>query len=212
MPIFAAAAVVLLLVAAGAWYFTTSSKSNVSNAPQMVTSQTSTSDVVDQQKSQQQPSANNQAQKQSQQAADQSQPKKTSSADAAKTAAQTSNSENLEIQKGQTLWSLAEEKYGNPRLWPWIYGNNGSLEDPDLILAGSSLSVPLPSGPRNTLNSADSVGVAKGFLSTYHWYKSNESPIAKNHLWAAKSYYDDIRSIADTQIDKADLAYANQAR
>ncbi len=93
-----------------------------------------------------------------------------------------------------------------------IYGNNGSLDDPDLIYAGSSLSVPLPSGPQNTLTNTDSVGVAKGFIATYKWYKNNEEPKAKNHLWAAKLYYDDLQQLADVPIDKTDLSYANRAR
>ncbi|MDZ7681998.1 MAG: hypothetical protein U5J63_09890 [Fodinibius sp.] len=92
-----------------------------------------------------------------------------STANASATPAQSSqeskenDAESQQIAEGQTLWSLAEDNYGNPRLWPWIYGNNDALENPDEILAGSSLSVPLPSGPQNQLNATDSVGVAKGF-------------------------------------------------
>lgn len=210
MPIIAAAAVVLLLLAAGAWYFTTSSDSS---APEMATGQpTSTTEVADQQDDQQRSSANTESQTSNQQATQQNQQSQTSGSAETTQTAQSTDQESLKIEKGQTLWSIAEEKYGNPRLWPWIYGNNGSLKDPDLILAGNSLSVPLPSGPQNTLNATDSVGVAKGYLSTYRWYKNNQSSIARDHLWAAKSYYDNIRSIADIQIDKADLTYANRAR
>lgn len=209
IPIFAAAAVVLLLVAAGAWYFSSSSN----DAPQMAVSQPEpTTDVVTQNNDQQSQTAtvddqaSSNAAKQKQNTA-----KKASSTASAATSA-SSNNTDLAIEEGQTLWSIAEDKYGNPRLWPWIYGNNGSLNDPDLIMAGTSLSVPLPSGPQNSLNATDSVGVAKGFISTYRWYKDNESMKAKNHLWAAKSYHDNIRDITDVQIDKADLVYANQSR
>lgn len=119
---------------------------------------------------------------------------------------------NITIARGQTLWSIAEDTYGNPRLWPWIYGTNEPLDNPNVIIAGNPLDVPLPSGPNNSLNSADSVGVSKGFLATYRWYKDHRSEKAKNHLWAAKLYYDNLRDIADVQIDQADLKYANQAR
>lgn len=125
---------------------------------------------------------------------------------------QSSSKENVSIEKGMTLWSLAEEKYGNPRLWPWIYGNNGRLSNPDLIIAGNSLSVPLPSGPQNSLTETDSVGVSKGFLATYRWYKDNKPSKAKNHLWAATLYHENIRNIADVEIDEDDLSYAMNAR
>ena len=88
----------------------------------------------------------------------------------------------------------------------------GSLSDPDVIIAGQSLDVPLPSGPQNRLNASDSVGVAKGYLATYQWYKNNDSSNAKNHLWGAKLYHSNIQNLADIQIDKDDLSYANSAR
>lgn len=116
------------------------------------------------------------------------------------------------IEKGQTLWSIAEDNYGNPRLWPWIYGKNGKLKDPNMIASGSSLSVPLPSGSENKLNAADSVGVAKGFLATYHWYSGKKSSKAKHHLWAAMLFHKNVRDIANVQIDKTDLSYAKSVR
>lgn len=216
-----AAVVILLLTAGGVWYFSINTDEN---QPEMIAQETvspsenvaSTADEQsqsddaesegDQQSTQDQQQAQDQAQSQNQDTGSSS----TSATSA--TVSSDSKSEGVEIEQGQTLWSLADEKYGNPRLWPWIYGNNEALEDPDLVYAGSSLSVPLPSGPDNTLNTADSVGVAKGFIATYQWYKDKNSSKAKDHLWGAKLYHDDIRSIADIDIDKADLKYANRAR
>lgn len=203
MPVIAAA-VALLFVAAGAWYFTGSTSTN--DTPEMVIDQPTSSAVA--QKDNQE-SANQEAETSKTEKQNQSQETTTASSNASQGS---NNNTELEIEEGQTLWSIAEEKYGNPRLWPWIYGKNGSLKDPDLILAGKSLSVPLPSGPQNMLNYSDSVGVAKGHIATYNWYKSNDSVKAKNHLWAAKSYHDNIRDISDIQIDKADLTYVNQSR
>jgi len=212
LPLIAAAAGILLLLVAGAWYvgFFASNES-----PQMTSQeQVVSSEAPQQAKNQQQNSATdtNNGQQQSspqpnQQVTSQSQQQANS-----KTTADKSDTEEHAIAKGQTLWSIAEAKYGNPRLWPWIYGKNGSLADPDIIIAGESLDVPLPSGPQNRLNTADSVGVAKGYLATYQWYKNNGSSKAKNHLWGAKKYHNNIRNLANIQIDKADLSYVNNVR
>jgi DNA-binding protein HU-beta len=212
-PYVAAAAIILLLIAAGAWYYSTLP----TNDTPIISSSaepTTPADAANQQ------SNNNQQRTADQQGADDtqqatqnpSQPAAQSSAKTQSTTNTAPKNQAVEIEEGQTLWSLAEERYGNPRLWPWIYDNNGSLDDPDLIYAGSSLSVPLPSGPQNTLTSTDSMGVAKGYVATYQWYKSNEEPKAKNHLWAAKLYHDDLQQLADVPIDKTDLSYANRAR
>jgi DNA-binding protein HU-beta len=201
--IVAAAVILLIIISAGAaWYFST--------GPNVETQYIAANKIAASAKADKSKDSQNNSSEEDQQA--QSSATK-QQVQATKTPASTnSDTEKHNIQKGQTLWSLAEEKYGNPRLWPWIYGTNERLEDPDLILAGNSLAVPLPSGPDKTLNNADSVGVAKGYIQTYRWYKNNQSSKAANHLWAAKIYHDNIRDIADVKIDKADLTYANQAR
>lgn len=207
----AAAAIILLLIAGGAWYYSTLPTNDTDTT--LISSseeQTVSADATMQQ------SNNNEQQEQAEDAQQATQNQSQSVPQSTATTQSTSNpkpkNQAVEIEEGQTLWSLAEDRYGNPRLWPWIYGNNGSLDDPDLIYAGSSLSVPMPSGPRNTLSGTDSVGVAKGYIATYKWYKSNEEPKAKNHLWAAKLYHDDLQQLADVPIDKTDLSYANRAR
>lgn len=209
-----AAAFILLLAAGGVWYFGLLSEGDQQEmtSPQMVSTTEGSEDHAAEDNQQEQ-AGNNQDQdnQEPQQTADSDQSQSQDASSSTTSAdAQNRNQEAVEIEKGQTLWSLAEEKYGNPRLWPWIYGTNKSVENPDLIFAGSSLSVPLPSGPDNRLNNADSVGVAKGYIATYRWYKDNNSSKAKNHLLGAKVYHDDISNIADVKIDKADLSYANQ--
>ncbi|WP_445666220.1 HU family DNA-binding protein [Fodinibius sp. AD559] len=209
----AAAVIILLLIAGGAWYYSTIPTNDTtlfSSSEETTTS----ADVTDQQDNNTQPQSSEQQEAEDAQQTTQSQAQSGSQtpATAQSTNNKTPNNQAVEIEEGQTLWSLAKDRYGNPRLWPWIYGNNGSLDDPDLIYAGSSLSVPLPSGPQNTLTSTDSVGVAKGFIATYKWYKSNEQSKAKNHLWAAKLYHDNLQQLADVPIDKTDLSYANRAR
>lgn len=219
IPVFIAAAFILLILAGTAWYFSLYSGTNASKTqmaadePAAVNQQEQRSTSQDQQNVSQQeqdqqdtPAQSNQTKPARKQSSNSSQQT------AARSTNDTENQVNHTIEKGQTLWSLAEDNYGNPRLWPWIYGKNKKLNNPDHILAGSSLSVPLPSGPQSSLNAADSVGVAKGFIATYQWFKSKSSSKAKNHLWGAKLYHDDIRSLADVKIDKSDLAYANRAR
>lgn len=212
LPFIVVAAGILLLVAVGAWYFSLFPESATTNmtAEQSVT--TSREQPVQKENQQQAADVKATAQKGSSPSAQRA-TQQTAAKQSGEQTGQTANKQvNVGIKEGQTLWSLAEEKYGNPRLWPWIYGTNESLQNPNLIIAGSSLSVPLPSGPQNTLTSSDSVGVSKGYLATYSWYRKNNPSKAKNHLWAAKLFHDNITNIADVQIDKADLAYANKAR
>ncbi|MGM0546031.1 MAG: HU family DNA-binding protein [Bacteroidota bacterium] len=214
MPYVAAAVITLLLIAGGAWYYSTLSTDGISLTSADQT--TSSMETENQQNDSQQPADNTQQQQAEQDNDTQNQTDATdseqSNSEEATASQEETETDAVEIEEGQTLWSLAEEKYGNPRLWPWIYGNNGSLEDPNVIYAGNSLSVPLPSGPQNSLNATDSVGVAKGFIATYEWYKSNEESKARNHLWAAKRYHNDIQQLADVPIDRADLSFANRAR
>lgn len=212
LPIVAAAGFILLLAVGGAWYFGFFDKENLDNTTtnQAVTKAEMPSSADNQETTQQSD------QDQSQQTANNQQQNKQSGQ--SQTAQQTSQAqqdkekEDMTIAKGQTLWSIAEEKYDNPRLWPWIYDTNESLGNPNIIHAGNSLTVPLPSGPNFGLTNSDSVAVAKGYISTYRWYKDNGSSKAKNYLWVAKRYHNDIRDIADVQIDKSDLAFANQSR
>lgn len=212
LPFIVVAAGILLLVVVGAWYFSLFPESANTNMTADQSVATSREQPVQEKNQQQATDVSSTPQKSASQSA-QKATQQTTSQQSGEQTSQTANKQvKVGIEKGQTLWSLAEEKYGNPRLWPWIYGKNESLQNPNLIIAGSSLSVPLPSGPQNTLTSSDSVGVSKGFLATYSWYKKNKPSKAKNHLWAAKLFHDNITNIADVQIDEADLAYANKAR
>lgn len=45
------------------------------------------------------------------------------------------------VHQGDTLWSIAGQAYGDPRLWPVIAQAN-NLSDPDLIDAGQTLLIP----------------------------------------------------------------------
>jgi nucleoid-associated protein YgaU len=49
-----------------------------------------------------------------------------------------------EVQPGDTLRSIAQEKYGDPEQWPRIYDANRDVigSDPDRLQAGSRLRLP----------------------------------------------------------------------
>jgi nucleoid-associated protein YgaU len=46
------------------------------------------------------------------------------------------------IKKGDTLWAIAEQEYGDPRLWPLIAKANPGIKDPNLIHYGKTLTIP----------------------------------------------------------------------
>lgn len=47
------------------------------------------------------------------------------------------------VQKGDTLWAIAERFYGEGREWRRIYeANEDRIEDPDLIQPGWELTIP----------------------------------------------------------------------
>ena len=47
------------------------------------------------------------------------------------------------VERGDTLWAIAERFYGNGNLWPKIHeANRGLIEDPDIIQPGWTLVIP----------------------------------------------------------------------
>ncbi|HKK45564.1 MAG TPA: HU family DNA-binding protein [Balneolaceae bacterium] len=207
VPVLIAAIVILLLFVGGAWYlgFFSGNRTvnHISNSSVAKTNMTAQKKQPGQQ--------DNKSQATATQSNKQQQKMQNNGAKKAVHASQ-KNDEEITVSKGQTLWSIARAKYDNPRLWPWIYDHNESLDNPNLIIAGNSLSVPLPSGPQYGLTTSDSVEVAKGYIATYKWYKNRGSDRAKNYLWVAKKYHSDIRNLTNMKIDKDDLAFANQVR
>ncbi len=51
------------------------------------------------------------------------------------------------VERGDTLWAIAERFYGNGSLWTKIHeANRGLIEDPDVIQPGWVLSIPPEEG------------------------------------------------------------------
>lgn len=119
----------------------------------------------------------------------------------------------VEINEGQTLWSLASNQYGNPFLWPWIYDMNESkIGNPNLIYAGQNLTLPSPERGNGSLSPADSLNVALGYLATYHWFRQHQPKDAKYYVWAAHKFSADVLEHADIAVDESDLAFARNRR
>lgn len=119
----------------------------------------------------------------------------------------------ITVAEGHTLWGLADNQYDNPYLWPWIYDTNKPrIDDPDILIIGQLLHIPLRRGSNNQLSSNDSLQVALGYIETYRWYKENNLENARFYLYAAKKYQSRVFEYTDAEIDDADLAFANRAQ
>jgi nucleoid-associated protein YgaU len=47
------------------------------------------------------------------------------------------------VQPGETLWTIAANSVGDPRLWPAIYrANRDQIKDPALVYPGQHLAIP----------------------------------------------------------------------
>lgn len=119
----------------------------------------------------------------------------------------------VEVERGQSLWGLADNQYENPYLWPWIYDTNREdIHDPDLIYVGQMLDIPLRSGTGGRLSDKDSLQVALAYVETYLWYKERRLDNARFYLYAAKRFHSRVFEYTDAQIDPADLKFANRAQ
>jgi nucleoid-associated protein YgaU len=47
-----------------------------------------------------------------------------------------------EVKKGETLWKIAQEHYGDGSLYPIFEANRDVLKDPNLIKVGQKLRIP----------------------------------------------------------------------
>jgi len=53
------------------------------------------------------------------------------------------------VERGETLWSIAEALSGDPYRWPELYrANRDQIQDPSRLYLGQRLAIPDFSGPR----------------------------------------------------------------
>jgi len=114
------------------------------------------------------------------------------------------------VAAGESLWTIAQNQYNNPYLWPLIYAaNQNDLENPNLLLSGNNLDIPTLENPDN-LSQLEREKVALGYISVYDWILNNQPENARYYLWAAGSFSQEVLRDASDNVNEADLAFATQ--
>ena len=117
------------------------------------------------------------------------------------------------VEKGESLWKLADEVLGDPYLWPYIYrANKDRLPDPNKLAVGMSLVIPgLQREPEN-LTENDSEHVAEGYYHLYRHYKSAQRKDAYYYLVGARRFNNNVLQSHQAEIDPADWNWATTVR
>lgn len=115
--------------------------------------------------------------------------------------------ETYQVEQGDSLWSIAEEEFGNPYLWPLIYNMNPDLIDnPNIVLAGINLTIPIIPDAEN-LDDDQLELVASGYYSIYEWALEAQPDQAKHFLWAAGVFSPDKLSQVENHVNREDWAF-----
>lgn len=114
------------------------------------------------------------------------------------------------VSAGESLWTIAQNQYDNPYLWPLIYSaNEDDLNNPNQLTTGGNLQIPTLDDPNN-LSQSEKEKVALGYISVYDWILKNQPDNARYYLWAAGSFSQEILRDASDNVNEADLAFATQ--
>ncbi|MCC5940465.1 MAG: HU family DNA-binding protein [Balneolaceae bacterium] len=116
--------------------------------------------------------------------------------------------ENYTVEPGESLWTIAESRLGNPYLWPLIYQLNGNIiTNPNQLPAVADLDIPVISSPEN-LNEFEREQVALGYFALYEWNRENNPDEARFFLWAVGVFSPEILDEPPSEVDPDDLAFA----
>jgi len=118
--------------------------------------------------------------------------------------------ESVTVDPGETLWTIAQSELGDPYLWPLIYDlNKNKMENPNMIRAGTSLTLPGINDPEN-LTDQQLRSVAQGYISVYQWIRSEKPDEAKFFLWAAGTFSMEVVLESANEVDPVDLEFAQR--
>jgi nucleoid DNA-binding protein len=116
----------------------------------------------------------------------------------------------INIDAGESLWSIAESRLGNPYLWPLIYElNRERIDNPNVVIAGNDLQIPVVEDPQE-LTETQREQVALGYLSVYEWMTGHQPDNARYFLWAAGVFSMDTLYSAEVRVDRQDWEFATQ--
>jgi hypothetical protein len=95
----------------------------------------------------------------------------------------------MRVAEGTRFFKLAREFYGNPYLWVLIYKENlDKIPDPDMLISGRELLIPVLEGTPERLTRNDSLAVSEGYRLVYEFYKAQDDTRAKDFSRAMKRY------------------------
>jgi hypothetical protein len=115
-----------------------------------------------------------------------------------------------QVAEGESLWTIAEDEYEDPYLWPAIFeANKTDLNNPNRLAAGALLDIPDFGDTENLEDNARKM-VALGYISVYDWILENQPDNARYYLWAAGSFSQEVLREASDTVNEADLAFATQ--
>jgi nucleoid DNA-binding protein len=93
------------------------------------------------------------------------------------------------VRRGDTLWDLAKAYYGKAAYWPLIFrANQPLLSNPDFVMVGIDLIIPMMEGTSEALTPADSANLALGYEEAYQAYQRLGEPDAEEYLRSARLY------------------------
>lgn len=122
------------------------------------------------------------------------------------------SSESYTISRGETLWSVSENEYNDPYLWPVIYRENRDwIENPNEIYPNRNIQLPGISDS-DELSAPERRAVALGYISVYDWLSANEPDSGKFVLWTAGYYSMQVLQDVSDKVDEDDYSYAIQNR
>lgn len=91
--------------------------------------------------------------------------------------------------RGDSLWRLADNNYGNPLFWPHIFqANRETISDPDRLIEKREILMPTLQGSADSLTEDDRYNISEGYYLAYLHYKSVGDKDSFFALLEAKRY------------------------